>query len=199
MKLKDLSNKKFGRLTAIRRHNRKWICQCDCGRLSEVLQYNLHSGHTKSCGCLKLESKSITHGKRNSKVYRVWSSMKTRCVNKSCRSFPNYGGRGIVMDERWESFENFLCDMGEPQDGFELDRINNNGPYSKSNCRWADKKTQANNRRSNRLLKLGDNERTISQWSDEIGFSSSTIRERLQRGWSVEKTLNTPVRKQRRK
>ena len=138
------------------RQNRKriWRCSCDCGGEALVTTGNLRSGNSKSCGCEKkhawVRAKTThgqTRGRKTSRVYNSWALMKTRCQNRNFHKHPSYGAVGVTVCERWQKFENFYEDMGNPPDGYTLDRIDPFGNYEPSNCRWADKKTQANNTR----------------------------------------------------
>lgn len=168
---------------------------CKCGNKINVSLYSVKSGNTKSCGCLQAElrklAKYVNHGMCNTPTYKSWVAMKRRCIEPS-RIF--HHGRGITYCERWESFENFLSDMGERPKGKTIDRIDNNGNYEPSNCRWSTMREQAGNRRNS--VKLFFNEKLLSvhDWSDITGIPIATIRARVSRyGWSVEKSLTTPV------
>lgn len=153
----DLAGQTFGRLVVLGEHpvraNKQyaWVCKCSCGNDVVVPGYDLRSGHTQSCGCLQKERTSKakkTHGMRHSKEYNIWSKVIDRCKNSNCERYPNYGGRGITVCERWEKFENFFADMGKCPDGFSIERVNNNGIYEPGNCIYADAFTQAKNRRT---------------------------------------------------
>jgi hypothetical protein len=149
---------KFSRLTVISPlHKDKWgrqyfYCLCDCGNHKSVRIDHIQKGNIQSCGCRRNEVVKIcnvTHGDSRSKEHITWKSIKFRCYNKNCKEYHYYGGRGIVMCERWRSsYLNFLADMGRaPSPKHSIDRINVNGNYEPNNCKWSTVKEQANNKR----------------------------------------------------
>lgn len=199
-RLSEMENKKFGKLLFIKevepyrytkRVIRRAIFLCDCGGKITVSISSVKTGHTKSCGCIK-------HGMSKTREYRSWNGMRSRCNNKNGKSYKNYGGRGIKVCPRWDSFEKFIKDMGKCPAGKSLDRIDNNGNYEPSNCRWTSYEEQANNRRSNNLLTFKGKTRNIAFWAKETGINQRTIRSRVsQLGWTAEKALTKNTRKNR--
>lgn len=203
---KLLSGRRFGRLLVLsigarRKNGYLWFCQCDCGSTASVLSGRLLSGKTQSCGCLRRERASrarFIHGKTNSTTYNTWHGMKTRCHNPASSGFRYYGGRGIRVCDRWRnSFQNFLADMGECPDGRSLDRIDNDKGYSPENCRWATRREQAVNARSNVNLLFNGESLCVSEWARRMGCKVATIYQRLRRNWPIERILAAPVRKLR--
>lgn len=194
---------RFGRLVVIalgasgsRTTKKKWICACDCGGRTITNTYSLRAGKTRSCGCYQIEL-STKHGQsgiRSSPTYRSWKSMRVRCSNQKIPAYKNYGGRGIAVCQRWDSFIAFLADMGERPEGTTLDRRNNDGDYDPDNCRWATKSEQAKNRRNARRISFQGATLSLSDWDSKIRASVGTIRHRLKNGWSIEKAITTPVR-----
>lgn len=165
---KDLTSKTFGRLTVVEYVGKiasgklGWICKCECGNEVVVINESLISGNTKSCGCYRKDLTTIynkqaktVHGKGNVPEFKAWYHLIQRCTNKNNKSYHNYGGRGITVSDSWlESYEHFLEDMGPRPEGTSLDRIDNDGPYCKENCRWATKHEQEDNKR--RTLRFND-------------------------------------------
>jgi len=159
----------------------KWYCTCDCGGVIVTLASSLNRGKTASCGCLRRETARATgkgetrHGHtsgRPSLTWKSWKSMRDRCLLTTATGYERYGGRGIVICEAWSTFENFLADMGERPAGMTLDRIDTNGNYEPSNCRWANKKTQG---RNTRTVKLEAHEPAQIRWLAESGYRRKEI------------------------
>ena len=133
-----------------------------------------------------------THGRWRDKVYQVWGSMRARCNNPTHKAWRNYGGRGITVCPEWDDFAVFIKDMGERPDGLTLERIDNNQGYSPDNCKWATRKEQLSNTRTNHNLTFEGRTQPIVQWQRELGFKKTLINNRIKRGWSVERALTTP-------
>ena len=205
----NLIGQKFGRLTVIKfSHLNKWktnywICKCKCNKIVIISSSNLKSGYTKSCGCFRIE-KMTKHGFCRTRFYTIWQGIKKRCFNPNSKRFSDYGGRGIIVCQRWLKFENFCDDMYKSykehcnkysEKNTTIDRFpNNNGNYKLNNCRWATRKEQAINMRTNQFLTYKKQTLTISQWEQKLNFGKSIIRGRIKSGWSISKALTTPVK-----
>jgi len=191
----NLKNLRFGKLTVIKRagtaSNRHvlWLCICDCGNTTIVQSSKLKMGLSTSCGCNRVKH-GHSKNKQSSKIYKAWSLMIQRCTNKKHRHYSNYGGRGIVVCDRWKKFVNFLADMGlPPTSRHTIDRIDNNGHYCPENCKWSTMLEQSRNKRNNRWITFNNKKQTVSEWSRETGLSIQTILYRLKAGWSIKRSL----------
>lgn len=200
----DVTGETFGALTAIAfagrsaAHRVMWDCVCECGTKVIVRWDHLRDGGTQSCGCLvkrRMATLNRTHGKSKTPLYRVWRGMIARCEDGNSPHFKYYGGRGITVCAEWRnSFETFERDMGAGyRAGLSIDRVDNDRGYSASNCRWATDTQQSRNRRFNRLITFEGETRCLSEWAELVGIKASTLRERLRRGWSPERTLTQGV------
>lgn len=187
----DLTGRRFGRLTAVQyegkrtSNGRTWVCRCDCGAERTVPANSLRSGNTTSCGCYhreKAATQSTRHGKVRARIYNIWCGMRGRCNNRKHRDYANYGGRGITVCERWQKFESFYADMGDPLPGTSIDRIDNDKGYSPSNCRWATPSTQLANRRCSILIHFHGRTQSIQEWARETGINLNTLKGRFRSG-----------------
>ena len=211
MNEKDLTGQRFGRLVALRKVDRYvspcgsscniWLCKCDCGNEKKVKTSDLTSGNTRSCGCFQTEAR-ITHNLTHHKLYWVYQNMKNRCYRTSDRHFNDYGGRGITVCDEWlEDFLNFYswAINNGYQEGLEIDRIEVNGNYEPSNCRWITHKEQQFNKRNNKRFYYNGKNLTLPEWSEILHISPDTLFSRIyKRGWSVERALTEPVHTQSR-
>lgn len=203
--------KKFGRLSVLeilsKVGNRGHIlakCKCDCGAEKTAILAKVISGDTTSCGCRQIESSAFlhrSHGMSHTYIYPIWCAMIARCTNPNIATYDDYGGRGICVCERWLLFENFYSDVGDrPSSLYTLDRIDNDGNYEPSNVRWATRKEQARNRRSNTTLTHNGLTLCIAAWAEITGLTYDCIKQRKRKlHWSDEKTLTFPVQIQTRR
>ena len=202
-RIKDITGQRFGRLFAISfshvNSGRRavWNCLCDCGNQCQVEGTKLTTGRTKSCGCLRPDAareNNSTHGYSTHYLWNTYAKMIARCYAPSDKSYKRYGARGIVVCERWrESFANFIADMGERPTGCSLDRVDNDGPYSPENCRWATITQQNTNTRQNHRITFGGEALTITEWAKRLNISERTIRSRLRYGWPIDRVLSEEV------
>ena len=187
-KLIDMTGEVYGRLTVIERAKNtkqgktQWLCQCSCGNKAIVPRKRLKEGSTKSCGCYRVDLGKLnrTHGMKGTRLYRIWTGAKDRCLNTNSKYWDRYGGRGITFCDEWKTFENFM--EWAKQNGYSkkltLDRIDNDGNYEPSNCRWATMKQQQNNRSNNLRYTFKGVTHTLSEWSDIIqkpDYATKTI------------------------
>jgi len=189
----DLTGRRFGKLVVLklgarRNEARVWICLCDCNTTTSVIGRNLGNGHTRSCGCARVHHGEYAGDSLPSPELAAWRAMIARCSNPKNRVWHNYGGRGIRVCDRWSgSFKNFLSDMGRrPSDRHSIDRVNNDGNYEPSNCRWALAVEQSNNRRGIKRIVVGDVALSAPEWSRITGIHKDTIHGRIERGWDPE-------------
>ncbi|MEK4302424.1 hypothetical protein MKY30_23990 [Oceanobacillus sp. FSL W8-0428] len=211
----DLTGDKYGRLTAMKlsyrdkRSNSFWICKCDCGNETVVRIGDLRSGNTTSCGCFREEQsnkalveRSTTHGHTKTRLYTIWHGMKLRCYTKSNASYKYYGGRGISVCDEWKddfaSFRTWSLSNGY-KEGLTIDRVDANGNYEPSNCRWINYKGQARNKRNNKIITYRGESKTISEWSEITNIKQSTISERVRLGWDEAEAITRPAGKYVRK
>lgn len=210
MRMIDLTGQRFGRLTVIeyagqsKQKTAMWKCQCDCGNTVTVRSICLRKGDTQSCGCYAVEQvkkANTKHGMKTraskpDRIYNIWNSMKGRCQNPNNDDYEHYGGRGIVVCEEWQEFEPFydLAMANGYEKNLTIDRINVNGNYEPSNCRWADVMVQNNNKNDNRYITANGETHTLAEWGRIAGIKPDTIAKRMKKGWSVEDAVTTPKR-----
>ncbi len=188
------ANQRFGRLYIVN----AWVdggvtranCVCDCGACGEYRVGDIKSGNTASCGCYRVDNTRImkrTHGQTDTALYKIWSDMKKRCYNSRHKAYARYGGRGIGMSSEWKNdFCSFMADMGErPTPDHEIDRINNDGPYSKENCRWATRRQNMLNTRRAMVVEYGGERVSLKDLSALTGVKYGTLYYRFKRGLPV--------------
>lgn len=217
----DITGEVYSRLTAVcfvgpgPNRKRLWKFKCECGGEIIVPTGAVRSGNTRSCGCLKHEAvvrngqkmlaashaAQVTHGMTGTPLHRTWKNMKGRCHNPNRRDYGYYGGRGIFVCEEWKNdssaFINWALANGY-QIGLEIDRINNDGPYSPDNCRWATRREQTNNHRRNHFIEHNGKRLTLSQWDRELGWPESTVANRISGGYSEIEAITIPRGKKRK-
>lgn len=206
MRREDLTGKKFNRLTVISFHgvtksgNATWLCECECGNTNIVSGAALKLGSVKSCGCYMRDvqrEKHTTHGRSRSRLYLIYIGMIRRCYKEKNPNYKNYGAREIrVCDEWLTGFEAFYdwamrngYDETSKRGECTLDRVDVDGHYEPSNCRWVSAKVQARNKRNNRLITYKGETKTLYEWAEKVGINPHTLESRFRRGWTVEKAL----------
>lgn len=195
-KIKDLTGQKFNHLTVVKLASRNpiyWECVCDCGNTTFVRTSNLTRGQVKTCGCAHKRG-NPTHGHSNTRLYRIYKKIIRRCYCADEPSYHNYGGRGITVCDEWKNdfmtFYNWALDNGYDE-SLSIDRINNDGNYEPTNCRWVDSKQQSNNRRTNKLFRYKGKTQTLMQWCEEYNVNYERVYARLSRGWNFEEAIET--------
>jgi len=204
---RDLTGSRFGRLTVLELYSRRtgtarrtrWRCRCECGKIRIVIDHNLICGSTKSCGCWNRSGIArIRHGQakrgHHTPEFRAWYSMRARARGTSGDP-RRYRDRGIRVCKRWDSFENFLADMGrKPSPTHSLDRKNNDKGYSPKNCRWATPKQQSRNTGTSKFVRVGKLRFTYAEWDERGGFYPGTVRRRVLAGWPPNFAVSAPAR-----
>lgn len=212
MKQLNLTGKRFGKLVAIKTAGKTkngaylWKCKCDCGNEIIANVGNMKNGHTKSCGCLRVDrckTNFTKHGLEHTRLYGIWSDMRLRCYDEKNIAYHRYGGRGITICDEWKNDVKAFYDWATAngyKDSLTIDRIDNDGNYCPENCRWATVKEQASNRRSNILVTHNGKTQTMKEWANEVGIPYKVVWARVQKlGWSAERALTDPVKKGKRK
>lgn len=178
-------------------------CLCDCGAVVRRGKNSLLSSREASCGCIRRSQCTSPVGSTKNPLYKIWLGMHERCTSQKHKSFRDYGARGINVCARWTAgdgdltgFECFLADMGERPAGLTIERSNNDGPYSPSNCSWASRTIQSRNRRSVRIVEVLGRRQPVSAWAEEVGLPYFTLVQRLNRGWPPARAVMTPVLKE---
>lgn len=192
--VRNLVGERFGRLVAITRSGKQtWKFACDCGAVTEKRTSDVTTGRTRSCGCLLRETTTARltrHGMADTPEYHAWQAMINRCTNPNYEHFHCYGGRGITVAAEWLNFTAFYAYMGaRPSPRHSIDRIDNNGHYEPSNCRWATKTEQMRNLRKNVFIEYEGKRQTIAEWARELGLSHATIWSRVNAGHTTDRVL----------
>ena len=206
----NLMGKKINWITIIgldrtENHHNYWVCECECGTKFIAIGNNIVRGKTKSCGCMKIAFApwyKRTHGDCNARLYHIWASMKKRTLNKNEKRYKDYGGRGIKVCDKWLDYEGFNEDMnrtyfkhvrefGERQTTIERKDVDGN--YCLGNCTWATYQEQSANKRTNVRLELNGKEYTLTEITEKFNINRATLMDRIRKGWSVERSVSTPI------
>lgn len=204
-RIKDRRGQRYGRLVARelvgtdKHGSALWLCDCDCGQRKTTTANHLMSGRVKSCGCLWAEiNKGIAtvpgNKEKKTRLYVIWCSMKQRCDNPKNKAYPLYGGKGVTYCEEWREFAAFRewALANGYKSHLTIDRIDCDGNYKPSNCRWVTRRQQNNNRSNNRRITFRGETLPLSTWAKRIGIHRASLAERLDRGWSIAEALTTP-------
>lgn len=191
----EIINKRFGKILVVdtilsKNYGIICVCNCDCG--NEINLYPSQLKTRKDCGCVPVNTK---HGYSRTNEYSIWNAMMRRCYNENNFAYKNYGGRGILVCERWHIVGNFINDMGvRPSKNHSIDRIDNNGNYCPENCRWVTQKEQCRNKRTNIIITIKGETNTLSYWCDFFKINRSVIIGRIRNGVLPEDSFFKPVR-----
>jgi len=191
----------FGNWTVLSYHGgKKWLCECVCATKRPVLTSALGTGRSQSCGCASGKRQRVPtregkaqHGMTGTPIHNSWVGMLQRCTDTNHRLYHRYGGRGIAVCERWLEFENFLADMGEKPDGYTLERKDNDKGYEPSNCEWLTRTQQTRNRSNTVRVTHEGLTLPLAEWCERKGRNYAIVRQRIQRGWSVDIALTEPT------
>lgn len=204
----DMTGKSFGKITVIERATDyaetpvKWLCLCECGNKIIVPGGRLRNGSSKSCGCSRYEfvaKAQRTHGMSKTRIYKTWSHMIERCTCKTHKQYPYYGGRGITVHNEWldfTAFYNWAIENGYTEE-LTIDRIDVNGNYEPSNCRWADRYTQQNNMRRTIKITIDGVTQSLSDWSRQTGISKGTLDGRYRKGERGKELIRQPYKRRK--
>lgn len=208
----DLTGTRYDRLLVLKRGEHYvlknhtgyyWICQCDCGKVVKIKGEHLRSGDTHSCGCYALDCRREgTHHLTDTRLFKIWTGMKTRCYNSHSRSFKDYGARGIKLCDEWVtnfmSFYSWAIQNGYSDD-LTIDRIDSDGDYSPTNCRWISKQEQARNKRNNHWIEIDGERKLLIDWCTQYNIRPSVVLNRIRRnGWTEKDAIITPVGERRK-
>lgn len=205
MSYKDITGQRFGRLVAVKMYaekykRTKWLCKCDCGNEKLMPLDSLMTGRAKSCGCYR---KEVTrdhfrkHGLGNERLYSIWLNMRTRCFNPKVKSYKDYGGRGITVCKEWDDFTNFYqwsLNNGY-EDNLTIDRIDNDGNYEPSNCRWGTRVVQMNNTSQNVKIEINGELKTLADHARDNKLNYDTLHYRYECGLQGEELIKPSTRK----
>lgn len=202
----DLVGQKLERLFVMDRYTKNgrgyYKCKCDCGNIVMARADGLKSGRIKSCGCYNIDRAKTgnnrrTHGKHNTRLYRIWQAMYARCYIRTTPAYKNYGGRGITICTEWlkdfQAFYDWAMQSGY-NDNLTIDRVNVNGNYEPFNCRWITKEEQARNTRANHYITYNGETHTLGEWASIVGIDRRVIGWRLKHNWTIERALTTKVK-----